>query len=130
MGREVDAMTCQTCRHWDRINSSLGACTLHGDQRKRTRPVQICSRYNAVARPPRTLQPIQHWQTLPKRIRKRREDLRMTAEALARAAGVHRNTVGRVERGEECTVETLALILSALGASLRVSFARDQEVDR
>lgn len=47
-----------------------------------------------------------------------RESRLMSKSELARKAGVSVLTVGRVERGEECRMETMRKIILALGYSL------------
>jgi DNA-binding XRE family transcriptional regulator len=47
-----------------------------------------------------------------------RESRLMSKSELARKAGVSVLTVGRVERGEECRMETMRKIILALGFSL------------
>ena len=48
-------------------------------------------------------------------VRRLREDLLLTKAELARKAGVSPLTVSRVERGEECRVDTKRKIILALG---------------
>jgi transcriptional regulator with XRE-family HTH domain len=58
------------------------------------------------------------------RIRKAREALGISQEALAERAGLHRNYVGSVERGErEIGISRLASLVGALGQSLAEFFA-------
>jgi ribosome-binding protein aMBF1 (putative translation factor) len=58
------------------------------------------------------------------RIRKAREALGISQEALAERAGLHRNHVGSVERGErEIEISNLASLARALGVSLAEFFA-------
>jgi DNA-binding XRE family transcriptional regulator len=47
-----------------------------------------------------------------------RESRLMSKSELARQAGVSVLTVGRVERGEECRMETMRKIILALGYTL------------
>ena len=47
-----------------------------------------------------------------------RESKLMSKSALARKAGISVITIGRVERGEECRMETMRKIILALGYSL------------
>lgn len=47
-----------------------------------------------------------------------RESRLMSKSELARKAGVSVLTVGRVERGEDCRMETMRKIILALGYSL------------
>jgi DNA-binding XRE family transcriptional regulator len=47
-----------------------------------------------------------------------RESRLMSKSELARKAGVSVLTVGRIERGEECRMETMRKIILALGYSL------------
>lgn len=51
-------------------------------------------------------------------LRKLREDRLMSKAELARIAGVSPVTIDRVERGEECRMETRRKIILALGFSL------------
>jgi DNA-binding XRE family transcriptional regulator len=51
-------------------------------------------------------------------VKKLREERLMSKAELARLAGVSPITVDRIERGEECRVETKRKILLALGFSL------------
>lgn len=51
-------------------------------------------------------------------IRKLREDRLMSKAELARLAGISPVTIDRVERGEECRMETRRKIILALGFSL------------
>jgi ribosome-binding protein aMBF1 (putative translation factor) len=58
------------------------------------------------------------------RIRKARQALGMSQEALAERAGLHRNYVGSIERGErEVGISRLASLIGALGLSLAEFFA-------
>jgi transcriptional regulator with XRE-family HTH domain len=58
------------------------------------------------------------------RVRKAREALGISQEALAERAGLHRNYVGSVERGErEIGISSLAGLAGALGMSLAEFFA-------
>lgn len=47
-----------------------------------------------------------------------RESRLMSKSELARKAGVSVLTIGRIERGEECRMETMRKIILALGYSL------------
>lgn len=47
-----------------------------------------------------------------------RESRLMSKSEMARKAGVSVLTIGRVERGEECRMETMRKIILALGYSL------------
>lgn len=47
-----------------------------------------------------------------------RESRLMSKSELARKAGISVLTVGRIERGEECRMETMRKIILALGYSL------------
>lgn len=51
-------------------------------------------------------------------VRKIREKLMISKAELARTAGVTVVTVDRVERGEDCRMETMRKIILALGYSL------------
>lgn len=51
-------------------------------------------------------------------VKKLREDRLMSKAELARLAGVSPITVDRIERGEDCRMETKRKILLALGFSL------------
>lgn len=51
-------------------------------------------------------------------VRKLRESKLMSKSELARLAGVSPATIDRIERGEECRMETKRKILLALGYSL------------
>jgi len=51
-------------------------------------------------------------------VRKLREERLMSKAELARLAGVSPITIDRVERGEECRMETKRKVLLALGFSL------------
>jgi DNA-binding XRE family transcriptional regulator len=51
-------------------------------------------------------------------IRKIREERLMSKSELARLAGVSPATIDRIERGEDCRVETKRKILLAFGFSL------------
>lgn len=51
-------------------------------------------------------------------VRKIREERLMSKAELARLAGVSPATIDRIERGEECRMETKRKILLALGFSL------------
>ncbi|WP_282003898.1 helix-turn-helix transcriptional regulator [Geotalea uraniireducens] len=51
-------------------------------------------------------------------VRKIREERLMSKSELARLAGVSPATIDRIERGEECRMETKRKILLALGFSL------------
>ncbi|MEI7704555.1 MAG: helix-turn-helix transcriptional regulator [Deltaproteobacteria bacterium] len=53
--------------------------------------------------------------TPPNNLRRLREELLLTKAELARKAGVSALTVTRVERGEECRVDTKRKIILALG---------------
>jgi transcriptional regulator with XRE-family HTH domain len=58
------------------------------------------------------------------RIRKARETAGISQEKLAERAGLHRNYVGSVERGErEIGITRLAHLVGALGLSLAEFFA-------
>ncbi|MBA3305510.1 MAG: helix-turn-helix transcriptional regulator [Thermoleophilaceae bacterium] len=58
-------------------------------------------------------------------LRRLRDDLSLSQEALADRAGLHATYVGNVERGEKnITVVTLARVLDALGLTLAQFFAR------
>ena len=65
-----------------------------------------------------------------KRLREMRLEVGVTSqEALASDAGVHRTYIGRLERGESgVTVEALATILAAFGASLGEFFEPFEKV--
>ena len=56
--------------------------------------------------------------TVSNSVRKLREERLMSKAELARLAGVSPITVDRIERGEECRMETKRKILLALGFSL------------
>ena len=57
------------------------------------------------------------------RIRKAREAMGISQETLAERAGLHRNYVGSVERGErEIGITRLACVIGALGFSLSEFF--------
>lgn len=58
-----------------------------------------------------------------------RESLLMSKSELSRKAGVSALTIDRVERGEECRVETRRKIILALGYSLeeKTKVFQDQE---
>jgi DNA-binding XRE family transcriptional regulator len=47
-----------------------------------------------------------------------RESKLMSKSELARKAGISVLTVGRIERGEECRMETMRKVILALGFSL------------
>jgi DNA-binding XRE family transcriptional regulator len=51
-------------------------------------------------------------------VKKIREDRLMSKAELARLAGVSPATIDRIERGEECRMETKRKIILALGFSL------------
>ena len=51
---------------------------------------------------------------VPAQIRMARAGLNWSGRELAEAAGVHHNTVGRIERGEETNKGTLLLIRTTL----------------
>lgn len=51
-------------------------------------------------------------------VRKIREELMISKAELARMAGVTPTTIDRIERGEECRVETKRKIIIAFGFSL------------
>jgi transcriptional regulator with XRE-family HTH domain len=54
-----------------------------------------------------------------KNIRRRRERLGLSQEALAENCGLHRTYIGAIERGERnITVNTLARVAEALGCSV------------
>ncbi len=53
-----------------------------------------------------------------KAIRIKRIERDWTQEDLAKAAGVTPGTIGRVERGEDCTLETMERIAAAFGCSI------------
>lgn len=58
-----------------------------------------------------------------------RESRLMSKSELARKAGISVLTVGRIERGEECRMETMRKIILALGYSLeeKTKVFQDQE---
>ena len=56
--------------------------------------------------------------TITNSVKKLREERLMSKAELARLAGVSPITIDRVERGEECRVETKRKILLAFGFSL------------
>jgi len=58
-----------------------------------------------------------------------RESRLMSKSELARKAGVSVLTVGRIERGEECRMDTMRKIILALGYSLeeKTKVFQDQE---
>jgi DNA-binding XRE family transcriptional regulator len=56
--------------------------------------------------------------TIHNNVRKIREERLMSKAELARLAGVSPVTIDRIERGEECRVETKRKIILALGFSL------------
>jgi transcriptional regulator with XRE-family HTH domain len=65
------------------------------------------------------------------RLQGMREKLGLSQEALAERAGLHRNYVGSVERGErDIGLQTLADLLRALNTSLADFFAPFQGVGR
>jgi len=51
-------------------------------------------------------------------VRKIREERMISKSELARLAGVAPGTIERIERGEECRMETKRKIIAALGFSL------------
>jgi transcriptional regulator with XRE-family HTH domain len=72
---------------------------------------------------------------LPKAVGRRVRELRtargLSQEALAAEAGLHRNYVGSIERGErEVGISALAALASALGVSLHEFFASFGQVRR
>ena len=52
------------------------------------------------------------------KVRKLRESMLMSKTELARLAGVSPVTIDRIERGEECRMETKRKIILALGFTL------------
>jgi DNA-binding XRE family transcriptional regulator len=56
--------------------------------------------------------------TIHNNVRKIREERLMSKAELARLAGVSPVTIDRIERGEECRMETKRKIILALGFSL------------
>jgi DNA-binding XRE family transcriptional regulator len=58
-----------------------------------------------------------------------RESRLLSKSELARKAGVSVLTIGRIERGEECRMETMRKIILALGFSLedKLKVFQDQE---
>ena len=52
------------------------------------------------------------------RLRQEREDRMLSKVELARRAGISCLTVNRIEKGEDCRMETKRKILAALGLSL------------
>lgn len=58
-----------------------------------------------------------------------RESRLMSKSELARKAGISVLTVGRIERGEECRMDTMRKIILALGYSLeeKTKVFQDQE---
>jgi DNA-binding XRE family transcriptional regulator len=56
--------------------------------------------------------------TIQNNVRKIREERLMSKAELARLAGVSAVTIDRIERGEECRMETKRKIILALGFSL------------
>jgi len=56
--------------------------------------------------------------TIHNDVRKIREERLMSKAELARLAGVSPVTIDRIERGEECRMETKRKIILALGFSL------------
>lgn len=63
------------------------------------------------------------------RVKVIRESRLMSKSELARKAGVSVLTVGRIERGEECRMDTMRKIILALGYSLeeKTKVFQDQE---
>ncbi|MDD2542229.1 MAG: helix-turn-helix transcriptional regulator [Desulfuromonadaceae bacterium] len=63
------------------------------------------------------------------RVKEIRESRLMSKSELARKAGVSVLTVGRIERGEECRMDTMRKIILALGYSLeeKAKVFQDQE---
>lgn len=51
-------------------------------------------------------------------VKKFREDLLMSKAELARKAGISALTIGRVESGKECRMDTMRKIILALGLKL------------
>jgi DNA-binding XRE family transcriptional regulator len=51
-------------------------------------------------------------------VKKLREELMMSKSELARLAGLTPATIDRIERGEDCRMETKRKIILALGLSL------------
>lgn len=63
------------------------------------------------------------------RVKSIRESRLMSKSELARKAGVSALTIDRVERGEDCRVETMRKIILALGFTLeeKIKVFQDQE---
>jgi len=58
------------------------------------------------------------------RLRKMRETADLSQETLAELAGLHRNYVGSIERGErDVSVTVLAALVTALGSTLAEFFS-------
>jgi transcriptional regulator with XRE-family HTH domain len=57
-------------------------------------------------------------QRVGSRVLKRRENMRLTALELAARAGVHRNTISRIECGQSLSIETLWRLCKVLQISL------------
>jgi DNA-binding XRE family transcriptional regulator len=51
-----------------------------------------------------------------------RESMLLSKSELARKAGISVLTIGRIERGEECRMETMRKIILALGYSLEEKY--------
>jgi transcriptional regulator with XRE-family HTH domain len=65
------------------------------------------------------------------RVRKLRREIGVSQEGLAERAGLHRNYVGSIERGERAVgLDAMASIASALGVSLAEFFAPFTRVAR
>lgn len=53
-------------------------------------------------------------------VKELRIDAGLTQRQLSTKAGLHENTVGKMERGEYCTISSLEALLDALGYELEV----------
>lgn len=64
--------------------------------------------------------PIRLQQDLGSAIQKFRKDNKLKAVAIAKNSGCSRNILHRLERGEDVTVSSLMVILSAMGLVIRL----------
>jgi len=80
-------------------------------------------------RPPLSHQPIRTLADLGDRVRAARKGAGMSAVQLSTLSGHSRNTIHRVEAGEDCSASTLLWLLKSLGYTLEIRPSRRPTLD-
>lgn len=80
-------------------------------------------------RAPLTTQPIRTLADLGSSMRSARKGAKMSAVELSARSGHSRNTIHRVEAGEDCSASTLLWLLKSLGYTLEIRPSRRPTLD-